>query len=49
MWLSIKTMPLQALADKVAKSKMWSRISWSIEDEGTSKARFVYEIVTGGG
>ena len=49
MWLNIKTMPLQALVDKVVKSKMWSRIGWSIEDEGTSKARFVYEIVTGGG
>ena len=49
MWLNIKTMPLQALVDKVAKSRMWSRISWKIEDEGTSKARFVYEITTGGG
>ena len=49
MWLNIKTMPSQALVDKVAKSRMWSRISWKIEDEGTSKARFVYEITTGGG
>ena len=45
MWLNIKTMPLQTLVDKVAKSRMWSRIGWKIEDEGTSKARFVYEIV----
>ena len=49
MWLNIKTMPLQALVDKVAKSRMWSRIGWKVEDEGTSKARFVYEIVIGGG
>ena len=49
MWLNIKSMPLQALADKVAKSKMWSRISWKIEDEGSSRARFIYEIIIGGG
>lgn len=49
MWLNIKSMPLQALADKVARTNMWSRISWKIEDEGTSKARFVYEVVSGGG
>ena len=47
MWLNIKTMPLQVLADKVARINMWSRISWEIEDEGTSKARFVYEVVSG--
>jgi hypothetical protein len=41
-------MPLQALVDKVAKSRSWSRIGWKIEDEGTSKARIVYEVVTGG-
>lgn len=48
MWLNIKTMPLQALVDKVAKSKAWSRINWKIEDEGTSNAKFVYEVITGG-
>lgn len=49
MWLNTKTMPLQTLADKAARINMWSRIGWKIEDEGTSKARFVYEIVSGGG
>ena len=49
MWLNIKTMPLQALVDKIAKSKMWSRIGWKIEDEGTSKARLVYEVVANSG
>lgn len=48
MWLNIKIMPLQALVDKVAKSRLWSIIGWKIEDEGTSKARIVYEVVTGG-
>lgn len=49
MWLNVESMPLQTLVDKVAKSKMWLRIGWKIEDEGTSKARFVYEVVTGAG
>lgn len=47
MWLNIKTMPLQTLADKVAKSKALSRIGWRIEDEETNKARFVYDVIVG--
>lgn len=45
MWLNVESMPLQALVDRVANSKMWARIAWRIEDEGTSKARFVYDTV----
>lgn len=47
MWLNIKTMPLQALVDKVAKSKMWSRIGWKITDEDTSDPKISYEVVLG--
>ncbi len=48
MWLNSSMMPLQTLVDKVAKSQSWSRISWKIEDEESNKARFIYEIITGG-
>lgn len=48
MWLNIDTMPLQALVDKVARSKMWSRIGWKVEDETSPKdARIVYEVCAG--
>ena len=45
MHINLNDMPLQTLVDKVAKSSNISRISWTIEDEGTSDARFVYEAV----
>lgn len=42
-------MPLQALADKIAKSKMWSRISWKIADEDTKNPKIVYDVLIGAG
>ena len=45
MHINLNDIPLQTLVDKVAKSKNISRISWSIEGEGTSDAKFVYEAV----
>lgn len=47
MWLNIKTMPLQALVDKVARCKMWSRVGWKLVDEDTSNAKISYEVVLG--
>lgn len=47
MLINLDLMPLQALADKVAKSKMWSRIGWKLEDEDTKNPKIVYEVLTG--
>lgn len=47
MWLNMKTMPLQALVDKAAKSRMWSMVDWKIVGEDTHNAKISYEVVLG--
>ncbi len=49
MLINLDFMPLQTLVDKVAKSKMWSRIGWKIVDEDTKNPRIIYDVLTGAG
>lgn len=44
MWLNLDTMPLQELVDKVARCKVWSRLSWKLVDEDAKNAKIVYEV-----
>lgn len=48
MWINTKMMPLQSLADKVSRSKAWSKLRWQVEEGKTfDESKILYDIQVG--